>query len=249
MLLIRSLAFNVLAYAGFLLLAVVLLPTLAFGRHALFFAARTWSGMTLWLMRHVAGLSLEIRGLEQLPPGGCILACKHQSALETFGVVPVVGDFAFILKRQLNWVPVFGWYTSLSGMIGVDRGGGSAALRSLTKAARKAAAEGRRIIIYPEGTRRPVGAPPIYKYGVSLLYSALGVPCVPVAVNTGLFWPRRSILRRPGTAVVEFLPPIPPGLERQAFARELERRIEEATARLLAEGKLAASRRPHPAAA
>jgi 1-acyl-sn-glycerol-3-phosphate acyltransferase len=242
MTLARSLAFNALAYAGFLVLAIVLLPTLAFGRHAIFVAARAWASMTLWLMRHVAGLELEIRGLEHLPPGGCIVACKHQSALETFGIVPVIGDFAFILKRELNWVPVFGWYTSLSGMIGINRGAGSAVLRALVPAAAAAVAEGRRIIIYPEGTRRPVGAPPNYKFGVSFLYGALGVPCVPVAVNTGLFWPRRSVLRRPGTAVVEFLEPIAPGLDRDIFARELERRIEEATQRLVAEGSRSATR-------
>jgi 1-acyl-sn-glycerol-3-phosphate acyltransferase len=248
MILVRSLVFNVLCYAGFLALALVLLPTLAFGRHAIFVAARIWARMTLWLMAHVAGLTLEVRGREHLPAGGCIVACKHQSALETFGIVPDLGDFAFILKRQLNWVPIFGWYTSLSGMIGIDRSGGSGALRALVKPARAAVAEGRRIVIYPEGTRRPVGAAPSYKYGVSFLYGALGVPCVPVAVNTGLFWPRRSVLRRPGTAVVEFLEPIPPGLDRATFARELERRIEDATARLVAEAAPAVTH-PRPAAA
>ncbi|HVV94510.1 MAG TPA: lysophospholipid acyltransferase family protein [Hyphomicrobiales bacterium] len=239
---LRSLAFNVLAYAGFLILAILFLPTLLFGRGAVFVAARTWSRMTLWLLDRVAGLRLEIRGREHLPAGGCLIASKHQSALETFGVVPDVGDFAFILKRELNWVPVFGWYTSRSGMIGIDRRGGSQTLRRLLDPARRAVREGRRIIIYPEGTRRPVGARPDYKFGANYLYSVLGVPCVPVAVNTGLFWPRRSFRRLPGTAVIEFLEPIPPGLDRRSFATELQNRIETATARLVEEARAAAAR-------
>jgi 1-acyl-sn-glycerol-3-phosphate acyltransferase len=242
MLFLRSVVFNLLAYASFGVLAILFLPTLPFGRRAIFVAARTWSRTTLWLLRHVVGLKLEIRGREHLPPGGCLVASKHQSALETFGVVPTIGDFAFILKRELNWVPVFGWYTSLSGMIGVDRHAGASALRALLPPSRRAVAEGRRIIIYPEGTRRPIGAAPDYKFGTNYLYSSLGVPCVPVALNTGLFWPRRSFLRLPGTAVVEFLEPIPPGLDRRAFAATLQSRIEEATARLVAEARQAPAR-------
>jgi 1-acyl-sn-glycerol-3-phosphate acyltransferase len=242
MLFLRSLAFNVLAYASFLVLAILFLPTLLFGRAMVLVAARTWARSTLWLLRHVVGLKLEIRGREHLPPGGCLIASKHQSALETFGVVPDVGDFAFILKRELNWVPLFGWYTSRSGMIGIDRRGGSTTLRRLIVPARRAVAEGRRIIIYPEGTRRPIDARPDYKFGANYLYSALGVPCVPVAVNTGLFWPRRSFLRLPGTAVVEFLEPIPPGLDRRTFAAVLQDRIEAATVRLVEEARMGARR-------
>jgi 1-acyl-sn-glycerol-3-phosphate acyltransferase len=152
-------------------------------------------------------------------------------------MVPSVGDFAFILKRELNWLPFFGWYTWRAGMIGVNRGARSRALKDMTVQARKVLEDGRQIIIYPEGTRRPPGAPPVYKYGSVHLYRETGTVCVPVAVNTGLFWPRRSFLRYPGTAVLEFLEPIGPGLDAEVFKQKLENTIETATAKLVAEAR------------
>lgn len=232
----RAIAFNVLAYSLFLIMAVLGLPFLI-TRESAFWVARAWANITIWLMNHVAGIKLEVRGLEHLPDGGCIIAAKHQSALETFSAVPYLGQFAFILKRELNWVPLFGWYTSRTGMIPVNRGAKSAALRDITIKARQAIAEGRKIIIYPEGTRRPPGAPPEYKFGVMHLYSELDAPCVPMAVNSGLYWPRRSLRRYPGTATLEFLEPIPPGLDRDTFRTVLQDRIETATARLIAEAR------------
>jgi 1-acyl-sn-glycerol-3-phosphate acyltransferase len=134
------------------------------------------------------------------------------------------------------WLPLFGWYTRHGGMIPVDRGAGKAALSGMTGDARQALAEGRQIIIFPEGTRRPAGADPKYKFGVAHLYAEAGVPCVPIALNSGLFWPRRRFLRFPGTVRVEILDPIPPGEERNTFFARLQDEIEAATARLIAEG-------------
>ena len=251
MILARSIAFNVLFYLVTAIMAVLGLPFLVTRRTALFWAV-LWARTSVWLTRTVAGIRVEVRGREKLPPGGCIIASKHQSALETFAIVPVVSGFAFVLKRELNWIPLFGWYTTRTGMIPVNRGGRGTVLRALTQVAKAAVARGRRIMIYPEGTRRAPGAEPAYKFGVIHLYSELGVPCVPMALNTGLFWPRRSFLRRPGTAVIEVLDPIPPGLPRDVFRSRLETALEGATARLIAEAAgsprlTATTDVPHPA--
>jgi 1-acyl-sn-glycerol-3-phosphate acyltransferase len=236
MILIRSVVFNVAFYLAFVLVALLGVPFLVAPKGALM-VAKIWARVSLWVTEHVGGIKFDVRGLHNVPSGGCLIAAKHQSAFETFGIVPFVGDFAFVLKRELNWLPLFGWYTWRAGMIGVNRGARSQALKDMAVEARKVIANGRQIIIYPEGTRRPPGAPPAYKYGAVHLYSELGTVCVPVAINTGLFWPRRSFLRYPGTAVLEFLEPIPPGLDGEAFKTKLQDMIETATNRLIAEAR------------
>lgn len=236
MLALRSLAFNVISFVFFVGIGVLGIPLLVTRGGALT-VAKLWARGTVFLTETVAGIRVEIRGRENIPAGGCIVAAKHQSALDTFALVPALDDFAIILKRELNWVPVFGWYTARSGMIPVNRGGRSAALRGIAIAARQVIADGRQVIIYPEGTRRAPDAPPAYKFGVTHLYVETGATCVPVAVNTGVFWPRRSFWRLPGHAVIEFLPPIPPGLDSKAFHARLQEAIETATDRLVAEGR------------
>ncbi|GJD48883.1 1-acyl-sn-glycerol-3-phosphate acyltransferase [Methylobacterium crusticola] len=253
MLLVRSLLFNVLFYLATAVMMIGGLPALA-SRRGVIRLAQVWARVMLWLLRVIVGLRVEFRGLEHRPPGGFVVAAKHQSALETLALVTVLDDFTYILKRELQWLPLFGWYLSRGGMVAIDRSKGSRALVLMNEEAAAAMAEGRQLIIFPEGTRRPPGAPPAYKYGVAHLYDRLGVPCQPVAVNTGLFWRRRSVLRRPGTAVIAFLPPIPPGLARDAFYPLLQERIEAATEALLREAAPAGAARdavatgPTPAA-
>ena len=191
----------------------------------------------LWLLRVIVGTKLEVRGREKLPGGACLVAAKHQSAWETFGLIPLFRDPALLMKRELFWIPLHGWFSSKFEMIPVDRDKGPAALRGMLREAKKRVAQGREIIIFPEGTRRVPGAPSDYKTGVLLLYEALGIPCVPLALNSGVFWPRRSFVRKPGTIIVEFLDPIPPGLPRAEFLERLIAAIEAASARLLAESK------------
>ena len=198
--------------------------------------AKQWGRVNLWLLRHVCGLSVEWRGLEKIPPGGLIVASKHQSAWETFALLTILGDPIYVLKRELMWIPVFGWCMRKAGMIPVDRGAGRVALSAMTARVRNALADGRQIIIFPEGTRRPPGAPPKYKFGVAFVYEDCAAPCVPIALNSGLYWPRRRFLRFPGTVRVEVLDPILPGLDRKAFFTDLEQTLEAATARLIAEG-------------
>ncbi len=239
---IRSILFGIAFYAAtamFLILGSWLL-----------LAPRSWAmqglrlhGLAcLWLLDKIAGTKLEVRGREKLPQGPVLVAAKHQSAWDTFALVPLLRDPAIVLKEELKWIPLYGWFCVKFEHILVKRERAAVALKMLVGDAKDRAAQGREIVIFPEGTRRQAGAPPDYKPGIVALYDALQLPCVPLALNSGLFWPRRSWRRYPGTIVVEFLEPIPPGLSRAEFKRTLESRIETACAALIAE----AARSPAP---
>jgi 1-acyl-sn-glycerol-3-phosphate acyltransferase len=235
MLATRSFIFNTLFYLNLVVLMIVGLPTMLFGRRAVFALARLWGSISVWLLDTICGLKLEYRGVENIPPGAVLIAAKHQSFLETFALLKYAPDFAIILKRQLTRIPLFGLYLIVSQQIAIDRARGRQALQQIAGAARPVFAAGRQVFIYPEGTRRIPGAPPKYKQGAAALYVETGVPCLPVAVNTGLFWRRRGFLRRPGVAVIEYLPVIEPGLDRATFSRRLQSAIETACDRLNAE--------------
>ncbi len=165
----------------------------------------------LWFLRVVCGITVEWRGREKLPDGACLVACKHQSSWETFALFMLLPDPTYVLKRELMWLPLFGWLATKARMIPVDRGSHAKAFAGMAAAARQEIARGRQIVIFPEGTRRPPGAEPRYLPGVAFLYAELGLPCVPIALNSGLFMPRRSMRRYPGTVLVEVLDPIPAG--------------------------------------
>jgi 1-acyl-sn-glycerol-3-phosphate acyltransferase len=239
--LLRSIAFNVLFYLNTAVWLVIALPTFFMPYRGIMGVAKAWGRCNLALLR-IAGIDYEIRGREKIPPGALIVAAKHQSAWETFALLPLFDNPLFIVKRELQWIPIFGWLMIKGRMVPVDRSAGSAALTAMTERARSELARGRQLVIFPEGTRRPAGAEPRYKYGVARLYAAEGVPCVPIALNSGLFWPRRSILLLPGTVLVEILDPIAPGLEPDVFFERLQHEIETATARLIAESKSKAAR-------
>jgi 1-acyl-sn-glycerol-3-phosphate acyltransferase len=230
---IRSALFNVLFYVNLTAHMIVALPTLFLPRRFLHAFVRSYALTSLWLLRVVCGTKVEWRGVAKLPKTACILACKHQSAWETFALYAVIDDPTYILKRELMWLPLFGWYMRKEGLIAIDRSAGMAALARMTTRARNVLAAGRQIVIFPEGTRRLPGAEPDYKPGLAYLYAKAAVPCVPMALNSGLYWPRRSMLRLPGTIVVEILDPIAPGLGKDTFSRRLEDAIEGATARLI----------------
>ena len=242
MILLRSLIFNVLFYLNTAVWLVIALPTFFMPYRAILWIAKTWGRCNLVLLRVVAGIDCEIRGREKIPPGALIVAPKHQSAWETFALLPLFDNPLFIVKRELEWIPIFGWLMIKGRMVPVNRGAGSQALAAMTERARLELSDGRQLIIFPEGTRRPAGAEPRYKYGVAHLYAAEGVPCLPIALNSGLFWPRRSILRFPGTVLVEVLDPIAPGLDKDAFFKRLQDELEAATTRLIAESKAKMSR-------
>ncbi len=235
---IRSVVFNLLFYLDLIVLLALALPTLVMPHRAILWMAKLWGRNSLRLLRWICGLKAEFRGLDKVPlDRPLIIAAKHQSIWETFVLVSLFDDPTFIIKRELMWIPFFGWYTWKGRMIAVNRGARSQALTEMSARARDEIRKGRQLIIFPEGTRRAPGAEPRYKFGVAHLYATIGVPCIPVALNSGLFWPRRSFLRRPGTVLVEFLDPIAPGLEKEVFLERLQNTIESATARLVAEGR------------
>jgi 1-acyl-sn-glycerol-3-phosphate acyltransferase len=230
---LRSLLFNVLFYLLLAFWVIVGLPTLLMPRWASVAIAQNWGRSSIWLMRVICNTKVEYRGVEKIPTGPLIVAPKHQSMWETFALLQFFPEPLYILKRELKWIPFFGWYLIKTDMIGVVRGAGG---RSLIEMARRAGEEvrrGRQLIIFPEGTRTAVDAPPRYKTGVAQVYVDCGVTCLPVAVNSGLFWPRRNFMRYPGTLVVEFLDPLPPGLTRDQFIKQVSTVIDQATNRLV----------------
>jgi 1-acyl-sn-glycerol-3-phosphate acyltransferase len=235
-LLLRSVLFNALFYVNLVGHMLAALPTLALPANCIWIFVRSYARISLWLLRVVCGTGVDWRGLEKIPRGAVVVASKHQSTWDTFALLLVLDKPVYIIKRELTWIPLFGWLAWKAGMIAVDRGARSQALAAMTERARAKLARGIPIIIFPEGTRRTPGAEPRYKFGVAQLYAETGVPCVPIALNSGLYWPRRSFRRFPGTVRVEILDPIAPGIERGEFFARLERVIEDATARLVAEG-------------
>jgi 1-acyl-sn-glycerol-3-phosphate acyltransferase len=236
-LVIRSILFNIVFYVALLGWLIVALPTFLLPYRAIVAVAKAWGRTNLFLLKAICGLDADFRGLEKIPPGPLLVAAKHQSAWETFALLWLFDDPTFILKRELQWIPLFGWFTIKGRMIPVDRSAGAAGLNAMVERAHKELATGRQIIIFPEGTRRPAGAEPRYKYGITRLYLGGNVPVLPIALNSGLFWRRRSILRPPGTIVVEVLDPIPPGLSEEEFMARLQGDIETATARLIGEAQ------------
>lgn len=238
MALIRSLVFSLAFFLNNLLWFVAGMPFMVLHWRPFWrYIGHPWARSNLWWHRVICGNTIELRGLENLPATGCIIASKHQSAWETLALASLVPGPAFILKRELTWIPFFGWYLIASGQIAIDRSKRGAAVGGMIERSRAAVAEGKHLMIFPEGTRRAIGAEPAYRFGVAHLYEALGVVCVPVAVNSGLFWPRRSLIKRPGRIVLEFLPPIQPGMPKEAFFETVKERIETATDRLVADGR------------
>jgi len=196
---------------------------------------RQWARGVIFLMGHTAGIHVEYRGLEHRPEGAAIVAAKHQSAWDTLIWHILLDDPAMVLKRELLLIPIYGWLCRKTRMIAVDRKAGPKALRVMLDDAKSATARGRPIVIFPQGTRTSPGTlveDVPYLPGVSALYRSLDVPVVPVALNSGFFWPRRQLMRHPGTIVLEFLEPIPPGLRRKEFDAQLQNRIENATSAL-----------------
>ncbi|MGX7742200.1 lysophospholipid acyltransferase family protein [Rhodopseudomonas parapalustris] len=234
---LRSLIFNVLFYLLLVGWLIVAIPTFLLPRRALIKVAKMWGQSSIWLMRLVCGTRVEFRGLEKIPPGPLIVAPKHQSMWETFALLQFFDAPLYILKRELTWIPVFGWLLVKADMIAINRRKGGRILMEMAKSASEEVNRGRQLIIFPEGTRTPVDAPPHYKAGVAQIYADCDVPCLPVALNSGLFWPRRQFMRYPGTIVVEFLDPLPAGLERREFLTRVSAAIETASNRLIAEAR------------
>ncbi len=235
MIVLRSIIFNIIFYVNLALFLILGSWLFLCPRMWAIRALQVWARSSLWLLKLICNIDIEVRGRENILAEPCLVAGKHQSFWETFAVLPLFDDPCMVLKRELTFIPLFGWFCLKFKMISVERSAGSAALRKLVARGKQEIARGRAIIIMPEGTRRGPDDPPDYKPGAAALYSALDVPCVPFGLNSGLFWPRRKFLRNPGTIVVEFLPAIPAGLPRKEFQKRLEAAIETSSARLISE--------------
>ncbi len=227
----RKSLFTVWMVSCTLVYGLILLPSLIAQPTALW-AARQWAHGVLFGLRHIVGVRLVISRLETLPTGGALIAAKHQSMLDTIVPFVMFKAPAFILKKELLRIPIFGWYAARAGMIPVDRDGQAAALKALVRATQRQLDAGRQIIIFPEGTRQQIGADPAYKPGVAALYRDLNVDCIPLALHTGHVWPARGMPSHAGVAQFEVLPAIAAGLSRGAFMRTLQEQLDAASTRL-----------------
>ena len=228
-------------YAAFvlwsILVALAMLPLAFAPPDWMFRGVRFWVRGITNLLRWICGVRVEVRGEENVPRGAALIAAKHQCTFDALFPIALLPRPILVAKQELARIPLYGWYVLRGGLaMTIDRSGQAKALRSLLVAGRKALEEERQIVIFPEGTRAAIGAPPSYKPGISALYAQSDAPCIPLATNAGAHWLTGSVLRKPGVIVFEFLPPIPPGLKRDAFMQELERRLEPACDSLIAEG-------------
>ena len=228
-----SILFNLSNFVWSTIMHLVSLPLLLAPASWVWKAGHLWIDGTFLLLRLFCGIRYRELGFENLPNGPAIIAAKHQSTWETLFLSRRLNQPAFVLKQELLSIPLFGWFMRKIGMIAVDRSGKAAALKKMVKDAGAAFAQGRQIIIFPEGTRVAPGQHRPYQPGIAALYGQLDVPVVPVALNSGLFWGRGAWVKKPGEIQVQYLPPIAPGLDRRAFMAELEKRLEPAAQALL----------------
>jgi 1-acyl-sn-glycerol-3-phosphate acyltransferase len=233
MLFIRSLTYHILFFAWTIFWAFALLWVFLLPRRAMVAVVTLYFKSLVPLEKYVLGLTYEVRGREHVPEGACIIASKHQSAYETLKLHVLFNDPAIILKRGLMYIPLWGWYQAKSGMIAVDRGARGAAMASMLANAQAAIKAGRKIVIFPQGTRVAPTAQKSYKVGVAVLAEKYDLPIVPLALNAGLFWPRHAFLIRPGKVIFEFLPPLPTGLGAAQTMQLLEEQLEAASAKLV----------------
>jgi 1-acyl-sn-glycerol-3-phosphate acyltransferase len=234
--LLRSALFQVAFFAHCTIWFIMAIIGWVLPQQAMLTFARWWSAGGLFLHELIVGSRVEIRGEENVIRGPALVAAKHQSAWETMAIVLFFPKPTYILKRELIWLPLFGWHLLKAGQVPINRGDRQKALNSMTEGVRRATRQGRHILIFPEGTRRKVGAPPSYRYGVARIYASLGdVPCQPVALVSGLAWPRNTLLHYPRRIIMEFLPPIPAGLSGETFVERMKESVEDISGRLAAE--------------
>ena len=228
-----SLLFTVQAYAMMVPMAIAFLPWALVDRRGAFAAVHTWTSWARWTARWMIGLRSEIRG--EVPTGEVLIAAKHQSFFDIILIANALPRPKFIMKKQLIWAPIVGFYALRIGCVAVDRGKRGQAIKAMVEGVKSGAKEPGQLIIFPQGTRVAPGDKPPYKVGVGVLYQDLGAPCVPVACNVGVFWPRHRIYRQRGLAVVEFLPVVEQGLPIRQFLETIEERIETRSDALMAE--------------
>jgi 1-acyl-sn-glycerol-3-phosphate acyltransferase len=231
----RSLAFIGAFYLWSAAAAIAMIPLLVAPRRWMLRATSFWARGVTGLLRWICGVRVEVRGRQHLPAGAALIAAKHQCMFDTMGPLAVFTDACYVMKKELLRIPFYGWYCWKAGMIAIDREGGAKALRKLRSDAAARLKQDRQLVVFPEGTRTAPGAAGDYKPGVAALYRDLGLPCIPMATNSGMHWPAHGYIRRPGVIVYEFLEPIAAGLQRREFTAVLEARLEAASQALLGE--------------
>ena len=238
MIALRSVLFFLWMYGLMTVMTLLWLPSFFLPRGVILQGTRWYTGLVRWGVRVIAGIKTEIRGLENLPQGPVIYAPKHQCMWDVLVVFLILEDPSIIMKQSLLWFPGFGWFALKNRMIPIDREGTLRTLKKMVAAAQERVGQGRQIVIFPEGTRYPPGAKTEYHAaGLSALYKALNLPVVPVATNAGLFWEGRGLLRKPGVAVYQILPPIEPGLKRKAMMERVKGAIDPASLALVEEAQ------------
>jgi 1-acyl-sn-glycerol-3-phosphate acyltransferase len=230
---VRSLIYVALFYIWSVFWVLLISPLMLAPRRWMVRSWRVWAQVLMLLLRVVCDIRVELRGAQYIPRGAALIASKHQCMLDVFAQFAWLPDSCIVTKKELMWIPFFGWYAAKGRMIVVDRSGHATALRKMVAEAKERFADGRQLVIFPEGTRGEPGVPGDYKPGIAALYRELNVPVHPVATNAGVHWPAHGFKRWPGTIVYEYLEPIPPGLKRAEFMRILEERIETASTKLL----------------
>ena len=226
MVFLRSLLFNIYYFTSCAILSIGLMPLVPFGQNAAYLCCKIWNVNLIFAAKYIAGIKYQIVG--EIPTEPVIIASKHQSAWETAIFIALLPKAAYVLKKELTYIPFFGWFMLFGGMIPVNRSGGASAIKQLIKDSKARLEAGYSVIIFPEGTRKDYGSEPDYKAGIAAIYSSIGQEIVPVALNSGLFWPKKAFLKKPGTITLEFLEPIKPGLKKSEFMAELESKIESA---------------------
>jgi 1-acyl-sn-glycerol-3-phosphate acyltransferase len=235
MILVRAYLFNLAFFGLTLLMTFFALPLLFFPREGIMTVARLWARAVIALLRVIVGVRLEVRGMGNIPPGPVVIAAKHQSAFDTIVWLTLLPSTAYVMKKELLSIPLYGWHARRMGMIPVDREGGGPALRAMLRGAQASLEEGRQVVIFPEGTRTAPGERVAYQPGVVAI-AGLGIaPVVPVATDSGRVWGRRAVLKRPGVIRISVLPPLPAGLPRARLMAELAAAIETETDRLFGE--------------
>jgi 1-acyl-sn-glycerol-3-phosphate acyltransferase len=235
MILLRACLFNLAFFGLTLVVTFVALPLLVAPREGIMTVARLWARAVIALLRVIVGARLEVRGMEHIPPGPVVIAAKHQSAFDTIVWLTLLPNTAYVMKKELLSIPLYGWHARKMGMIPVDRAGGGPALRAMLRGAQASLEEGRQVVIFPEGTRTAPGERGTYQPGIVAI-AGLGVaPVIPAATDSGRVWGRRAVLKRPGVIRISILPPLPPGLPRAKLLAELAVAIEAETDRLLGE--------------
>ena len=232
---IRSILFVMVLYGSMALIGLAAAPAVLLKPKTAFPVIRFWVRLSMATARLLLGIRWQAAGLENLPNQPVLVAGKHLSMLDVMLPFLIIDRPCFVLKKELLNLPIFGWYARKTGMIAIDREGAMASLKAMVAAAREAIASGRSIVIFPEGTRQSLNAPPDYKPGVAALYSQLKLDCVPLALDTGRVWPAHGMRRHSGMTTLRFLPAIPAGLKRHDFMAQLETAIETGTNNLLAQ--------------